>query len=81
MLFTQIKGKLVHQGGLVCAGMDFCATDVIKVFVWITIDELFAICHFVDHIVTLVKVNWMACFGKQDGDEAVIIAAFSLHSF
>ena len=81
MLFTQIKGKLVHQGGLVCAGMDFCATDVIKVFVWIAIDKLFAICHFVNHIIILIKVNWMACFGKQDGDEAVIIATFSLHSF
>ena len=81
MLFTQIKGKLVHQGGLVCTGVDFCATDVIKVFVWITIDKLFAICHFVDHIVTLVKVNWMSCFGKQNGDEAVIITTLALHSF
>ena len=81
MLFTQIKGKLVHQGGLVCAGVDFCATDVIKVFVWIAVHKLFAICHFVDHIIILIKVNWMACFDKQDGDEAVIIATLALHTF
>ena len=81
MLFTQAQSKLVHQGGLVCAGMDFCATDVIKVFVWIAVHKLFAICHFVDHIIVLIKVNWMACFGKQDGDVAVIIATLALHTF
>ena len=81
MLFSQIKGKLVHQGGLVCTGVNFSTADVIGILVWVAIDKLFAFWRLVNHIIILIKVNWMACFSKQDRDESVIIATLALHSF
>ena len=57
MFFAQIQSKLVHQGGLVIASMDFSAADVVRVDLWVTIHKLHTSWHFVDQAIVFGHIH------------------------
>ena len=78
MLLAQIQCKLVHQSGLVCAGVDLSAADVVWVGLWIAINKLLAFWCFVNNAIVFGAVNWQGRLGKQNRNVTVATATFAL---
>ena len=78
MLFAQIQCKLVHQGGLVCAGMDLLAANVVRVNGRVTVDKLLAVWRLVNQSIVLGYIHRTGGLGQQYGDVLVLAASLAL---
>ena len=78
MLFAQFKRLPVHQGGLVCAGMDLLAADVIRVDGRVTVDKLLAVWRFVNQSIVLGQVNGTGRLGQEYGNVLVLATTIAL---